>query len=93
MAAYHPRRRDEVILAPASDEGAFLLDPVSGEYFALDAVGRIIWEHCDGNADPSAIIAAVRAAFSDAPEDVADDVEEMLEEFARAGLIVGATGT
>lgn len=89
MAAIdRPRRRGDVLHASTTEGGAFLLDPVSGEYFGLDDVGLVIWDHCTGEANLSDICAVVRSMFPDAPDTVAADVHDLIEEFGSAGLLV-----
>lgn len=87
-----PRRRDDVIVATAAGEGVFLLDPVHGEYFALDEVGHFIWSQCDGTRTVAEVGDLVRAAFADAPVDVADDVDELIRTLSEARLLSSADG-
>ena len=61
-----------------------------GGYYALDEVGALIWELCDGQRSLGDVVAALCAEF-DAPEaTVAADVLEFVGELRHERLLVDA---
>lgn len=81
-----PRRKDEVIARPGEQE-LMLLDVETGYYFALNEVGRRIWELCDGSATVAEIVSTVSAEYEAPPETVRGDVFELLTDLEREGLL------
>jgi hypothetical protein len=60
--------------------------------FPLTATAAIVWEACDGDHTPAAMIEELGAVF-DAPSDViARDVQALLDHFTEIGLLEPATG-
>ena len=72
------------------EQQAVLLDIESGEYFALNDVGKRVWDLCDGT-QTVAQVADVICAEYDVPADTAlDDSVALLENLAGAGLVIEA---
>jgi pyrroloquinoline quinone biosynthesis protein D len=83
------RRQDGVLMQEAQGQTVLLrLD--DGGYYALDEVGALIWELCDGQRSLGDVVAALCAEF-DAPEaTVAADVLEFVGELRHEQLLVDA---
>lgn len=72
------------------DDDLVLLDPKSGEMFALNESGRCVWHALDQGLDAAA--AALVDAFDVPPERAHADVRALVAELVAAGL-VSANGT
>jgi coenzyme PQQ biosynthesis protein PqqD len=81
-------RRREGLLAQRAADSRVVLDPASGEYYALDEVSGRIWDLCDGSRSVAAVVAALCEEY-DAPRDeIQADVLAFLAELAGDGLVV-----
>lgn len=81
-------RRREGVLAQEAQGRTVLLRFEDGGYFALDEVGAMIWELCDGTRAVAQIVAILCAEF-DAPEStVRADVLEFISELRSERLLV-----
>jgi pyrroloquinoline quinone biosynthesis protein D len=81
-------RRQEGILAQEARGRTVLLRPADGGYYALDEVGAMIWELCDGQRAVADIVAILCSEF-DAPEPtVQADVLEFIGDLRRERLLV-----
>jgi pyrroloquinoline quinone biosynthesis protein D len=81
-------RRQDGILAQGTQGQTVLLRLEDGGYYALDEVGAIIWELCDGQRGVEEIVAALCAEF-DAPEEtVRADALEFIGDLRRERLLV-----
>jgi coenzyme PQQ biosynthesis protein PqqD len=82
-------RRHDGILAQEAQGQTVLLRLEDGGYYALNEVGAMIWELCDGEHAVAEIVAAMCAEF-DAPEEtVRADVIEFIADLRREQLLVG----
>lgn len=80
-------RRKEDVLAQQVEDKEILLRLGSGEYYALDAVGRRIWDLCDGTRSVGEIVATVGEEY-DAPQDIIQaDALELLQELLDEKLV------
>jgi hypothetical protein len=80
-------RRKEKVLAHQVEGKEILLRLDSGEYYALDDVGRRIWELCDGARSVSEVIATVSEEY-DAPQDIIQaDALELLQDLLDEKLV------
>jgi hypothetical protein len=69
---------------------AVLLDIESGEYFALNEVGKRVWDLCDGTRTVVHVADTICSEY-DVPVDTAlDDIDALLEILAGAGLVIEA---
>lgn len=83
-------RRQEGILAQEAQGQTVLLRLEDGGYYALDEVGAMIWDLCDGARAVADIVAALCEEF-DAPEaTVTTDVLEFIADLRRERLLVGS---
>jgi coenzyme PQQ biosynthesis protein PqqD len=83
------RRQDGVLVQEAQGQ-TVLLRLEDGGYYALDEVGALIWELCDGQRSLRDVVAALCTEF-DAPEaTVAADVLEFVGELRHERLLVDA---
>lgn len=82
-------RRQDGVLAQEAQGQTVLLRLEDGGYYALDEVGAMIWELCDGERAVGDIVAELCAEF-DAPEaTVSADVLEFIGELRHERLLVG----
>lgn len=81
-------RRQEGVLAQEAHGRTVLLRLEDGGYYALDEVGAMIWELCDGSRAVAEIVAILCEEF-DAPEStVQEDVLEFIGDLRRERLLV-----
>jgi len=72
------------------DPALVLLNPQSGEYYTLDAVGIRIWELCDGTRTVSQIAAIIGQEY-DAPIEVIErDALDLVKDLVDEQLLVRA---
>lgn len=69
------------------DDGGLLTDPVDGRSWALNPVGLLIWDHCDGSRDIAQIEAAIRMSFDVDRITAHRDLEEFLLSMETEGLM------
>ncbi|HZV73271.1 MAG TPA: PqqD family protein [Conexibacter sp.] len=80
-------RRQDGVLAQEAHGQTVLLRLDDGGYYALDEVGALIWELCDGRRAVGEIVDALCAEF-DAPEEtVMADVLEFIGDLRRERLL------
>lgn len=82
-----PKVRAGVETYIVPDGTCFLYDPASDASYALDQVGALVWDFCDGNTPVATIIAEV-AELLPAGEDVVARVTSLLAGFASERLLV-----
>ena len=81
-------RRQEGVLAQEAHGQTVLLRLDDGGYYALDEVGAMIWELCDGGRAVADVVALLCEEF-DAPESVVQaDVLEFIDDLRRERLLV-----
>jgi coenzyme PQQ biosynthesis protein PqqD len=81
-------RRQDGVLAQEAHGQTVLLRLEDGGYYALDEVGAMIWELCDGGRAVADIVALLCEEF-DAPESVVRaDVLEFVDDLRRERLLV-----
>ena len=81
-------RRVDGIVSQETQGQTVLLRLEDGGYYALDEVGAMIWDLCDGQRSISDIVALLCEDF-DAPEEVVrTDVLEFVDELRRERLLV-----
>jgi pyrroloquinoline quinone biosynthesis protein D len=81
-------RRQEGILSQDAHGRTVLLRLEDGGYYALDEVGAMIWELCDGTRAVADIVAILCEEFDAAESTVWDDVLEFVGDLRREGLLV-----
>jgi hypothetical protein len=69
------------------DEGGLLIDPVDGRSWSLNAVGLLIWDHCDGTRDIAQITAAIQLSFEIDRVSAHRDLEAFLLSMEDEGLM------
>lgn len=82
-----PKVRPEVEAYFVPDGTCFLFDPARDEGFALDQLGALVWDYCDGQTSEDEIVAEVASLLPDHPETAAR-VRELLASFAAQGLLM-----
>jgi hypothetical protein len=81
-----PKSRSDVETYIVPDGTCFLFDPAHDEGFALDHLGALVWDYCDGQTAHDDIIAEITALL---PGDsaLATRVSDLLASFAAQGLL------
>lgn len=79
-------RRDRVIVQQVEDQ-AVLLDIESGEYFALNDVGKSVWDLCDGTRTVAEVADAICSGYDVMEEVALTDTSSLLEALAGVGLV------
>ena len=69
---------------------AVLLDIESGEYFALNEVGKRVWDLCDGTRTVLQVADTIRSEYDVSADTALDDTGALLENLAGAGLVIEA---
>lgn len=82
-----PRRCDG-ILAQEAQGRTVLLRLEDGGYYALDEVGALVWELCDGQRSLDDIVDALCTEFDAPAEMVRADVLEFIGDLRRERLLV-----
>lgn len=82
-----PRRQDGVLAQQAHGE-TVLLRLQDGGYYALDEVGAMIWELCDGTRALAEIVTLMCAEFEAPEATVRADVLEFVGDLRRERLLV-----
>lgn len=86
-ASSKPKRVESVIINDDA-EAPSLLNPMTGEIFVTNAVGKHIMELADGEKDVAQIVATLNDRFKGAPEDtIRKDALAFLEDGEKRGLI------
>jgi hypothetical protein len=80
-------RRDRVMSQQVEGD-AVLLDIESGEYFALNDVGGLVWDLCDGSRSVADVADLISAEFEVDKSTALTDALELLESLAGVGLVV-----
>lgn len=81
-------RRQNGVLAQEARGQTVLLRLDDGGYYALDEVGAMIWELCDGNRRVSDIVAELCGEFDASEETVRADVLEFVADLRTENLLV-----
>ena len=80
----------EGVLMHEEEGEAFVLDPGSCRYFALNNTGVVVWRALEAGEDP---VAALGRRWPDvAPDKLRDDAAALISRLADAGLVVDAGG-
>jgi hypothetical protein len=87
-----PRARPEIEAYIVPDGTCFLFDPTRDEGYALDQLGALVWDYCDGTTSQEEIAAEVGALLPDHVEMV-ERVNELLAMFAAQGLLLSDAAT
>jgi pyrroloquinoline quinone biosynthesis protein D len=82
-----PRRR-EGILAQEAQGQTVLLRLDDGGYYAVDEVGAMIWQLCDGQRSLADVVAELCRQFEAPEATVAADVLEFVADLRREQLLV-----
>lgn len=85
-----PLVRSEVEAYIVPDGTCFLFDPSQDAGFALDQLGALVWDYCDGQTPPASIVAEVEILLPGLP-DAAARVHDWLTSFEAQGLLVVGT--
>lgn len=82
-----PRQRDGILTQQVSGT-AVLLDPASGQYYAMNDVGERVWQECSGAHTVREIVSVICQEFDAPAEIITTDVLELLEDLLREHLVI-----
>jgi coenzyme PQQ biosynthesis protein PqqD len=82
----YPRRSARILAQHAADT-LVLLSLDGGEYYALNAVGRRVWELCDGTRSVATIVAILGHEYEAPADTIAADVFELLRDLVHEKLV------
>lgn len=81
-------KRNEAIIVNDDPEAPSLLNPINGEIYVTNKVGKRIFELADGETSTDGIVERILHQFKGAPPDtVRKDVEVFLDNGVQRGLI------
>lgn len=70
------------------EDGAFLFDPQSGNLKYVNALGRSIYQLCDGDSSVLDIKSLVKENYSDIPgEQIDKDIDSFLQDLDKMGFL------
>ncbi|HYG61716.1 MAG TPA: lasso peptide biosynthesis B2 protein [Thermoanaerobaculia bacterium] len=83
----------EHVRSSTGEEGTVLLDLRSGKYFALNAVGGLLWESMAAGASRSVLVQRLAERFPEVPADrLGHDADALLSQLLAKGLLRPRTG-
>lgn len=68
------------------DGSGVLVDPQTGESYALNATAATVWSLCDGAHTQEEIVDALLERYEAAPETIAEGVELLLAQLLELGV-------
>lgn len=80
------RRRADITFQEMPDGSGVLVDPQTGDSYALNATGAAVWSLCDGAHTRDQIVEALLERYEAAPETIAEGVEALLAQLVRLGV-------
>ena len=84
-----PKRADMVIIND-DPEAPSILNPITGDIYVTNPVGKHIMEVADGSKTTSEIIASVLDAFKGAPAEMVErDVQTFVRDGIEKGILIG----
>lgn len=86
--SFVPRRRPEVVGVEVDDEAVLLVEGTR-DLHALNGIGTVVWDLCDGTSTLDDIVADLAEAFGADPDVIRNDVVGLARGLGRAGLLVG----
>lgn len=89
--AFSPQARPDVEAHVLPDGSCLLFDPIRCEGLALNLVGALVWDYCDGALTWDEIVSEIAALKPDEP-DLRNEVQEYLKAFTQNGLLRQAPG-
>lgn len=81
-------RRNERLLSQRAAGTTVLLDPVNGEYYALDEVALGVWELCDGERSLGDIADVMTAEYDAPPEAIRADLLALMSDLESSDLVL-----
>jgi hypothetical protein len=78
--------KTNLLLQAVADE-TVILDPITGNYYTLDAVGTRMVELLQETGSIDAVVAGVVAEYESVDTIVRSDLQELLEAMAEHGLV------
>lgn len=82
----HPKRKKEILLQAAA-ETMVLFNLDNGQYYAIDELGGVLWELCDGTHSVSELVAMICEQYNTTAETAESDVLEFLGELTNEKLL------
>lgn len=87
-----PQARPDVETHVLPDGSCLLFDPVTLEGHALDLVGALVWEYCDGTATRDTIAGAI-AALVPRDERLRERVMRVFDDLSGHDLLLASSST
>jgi hypothetical protein len=81
-------RRQPAILTQQVEDMHVLLNVSDGQYYALNEIGSLIWQLCDGCRPIAAIVARLCEEYDAPAEQITGDVLALAHDFVEAQLVV-----
>src|SRR3954453_21881553 len=84
-----PTRRPGILKqGPAGN--LILFNSEDGQYFALDEIGSLVWEHCDGAHTISQIVLHLSEEYDAPLSTIQSDLADLMAEFSSRHLLARA---
>ena len=80
-------KRSESAMAREVDGELVILDVPSGRFFALNDVGRLIWDRLESDCSHDQLVDAVMAGYAVDRDEASRDVAELMAQLVDAGLV------
>lgn len=81
-----PCRQDPILIQEAAGSH-ILVKPGSGQCYALDEIGALIWSFCDGDHSINDIVATIVSEYDAPAETVQADTLELLQDLIHENLL------
>jgi len=81
-------RRSESAMSRELDGEVVILDIPSGNYFAINDVGALIWDRLEHDTDRTSLVEVVTAEFDVDRDAASADIEALLAQLIDAGLVI-----
>ncbi len=79
-------RRSGLVSAPAGED-LVMMDVVSGTFYALDDIGRFVWERLETPTPVSELLAEILRHYEVGPERCRQDILALLGDMHGRGLV------
>ena len=80
-------KRSESAMAREVDGELVILDVPSGRFFALNDVGRLIWDRLESDCSHDQLVDAVVASYDVGRSEASSDISELVSQLVDAGLV------
>lgn len=77
----------ETVFAQMVDDEMVLLDTLSGEYFGLEGIGAVIWQHMSKNESLREVFETMLEMYEVEAEKLENDIVAFVKKLLDAGLV------